>query len=177
MNSVVYRPERADLLAASRLHHLAAITSRLVVVGTCVYALVFGALGFFVIRPLPAALFIGTIWAGMALGSIVIALALKHAIVPQYVVRRQLKEQRSMHEEYRLSWNEHGYVVRGPTASSNLPWSHYVRWRENAHVLLLYQSWQNYQFLPKRILSTEAADTIRGSLEAAGVAKAKTFFS
>ncbi|TXM94916.1 YcxB family protein [Methylobacterium sp. WL119] len=68
-------------------------------------------------------------------------------------------------------------MARSETISSDLPWDHYVQWREDAHVILLYQSTGSYQFVPKHILSTDAQEFIRARLRAVGIRQARRFFA
>ena len=177
MSSLHYRPTRADLLDACRLHHLSAICGRRTVLAACTLSVGFGVLADVLGGASDARLIVGIIAAASMLAIAALALGLRHAVLPLLLVRRQLKEQHYLQNEWILSWSEHGYALRSETGSSELAWRHYVRWREDGRVILLYASWQSYQFVPKRILPPDAAHFIRSQLEKAGVRKAPRFLS
>ncbi len=172
MPSLSYQPTRQDLLDACRLNDLGVILGWRMLSIVSAYTFGVGMLVYFVLSlsytSLVAGLFAGT----FAIALSVLLLILRHILLPLYVVRRQIREQRAYRGEWRLAWSEQGYSVCGETASSNVAWEHYVRWRENTRVILLYQTWQAYQFVPKRVLPPEAADFIRTRLHATGVPKA-----
>lgn len=173
MPSLAYRPTRKDLLDACRLHDLGVVLGwrMLLLVGG--YTVAVGGLAYLVsslvYRPLAAGLIAGAVATLIS----VLLLALRGLLLPRYLVRRQLREQRAYRGEWHLTWSEQGYRVQGETASSEMAWGHYVRWRQNARVILLYQSWQSYQFVPKRVLPSGADDFIRTRLQAAGVPQAR----
>ncbi|TXN38460.1 YcxB family protein [Methylobacterium sp. WL30] len=173
MPSLTYHPLREDVLAGGRLHHLSLLTSQRTALVLIVYGvIVFGA---FILLDAPADVaFVFAIGASLFL---IVMLALRHLVVPWLIVRRQFQEQRSLHQPYTITWSERGYAARSETISSNLPWDHYVQWREDVRVILLYQSAGSYQFVPKHILSTDAQEFIRARLRAVGVRQARRFFA
>jgi hypothetical protein len=69
-----------------------------------------------------------------------------------------------------VSWSEAGFAATTPTANSQTPWSHYFRWREDDHVILLYLTELLFQSVPKRVLSTEQLASLRAAAAAGGVA-------
>ena len=172
MPSLSYRPSRTDLLDACRLNDLGVILGwrMLAIVGA--YTLGVGALVYFFLRVFYSLLVAGLAAATTAFSISAVLLILRHMLLPLYIVRRQLREQRAYRGEWHLAWSEEGYAVRGETASSDMAWGHYVQWRENARVILLYQTWQAYQFVPKRVLPHGAEEFIRSQLRTAGVREA-----
>ena len=177
MTSLLYRPTRADMLDGSRLHHLGAICSRRSVTSVCAVAVAYGVVVYAVTRPAADALMLSLGFMTAVAAIALILLTLRQLVLPRLVVRRQFKEQRNLKGEYTVTWGERGFAVRGDTGMSDLAWEHYFRWRENARVILLYQSRHAYQAVPKRLLPSGAADFIRGRLQSAGVPKARTFLS
>ena len=173
MPSLSYKPERRDVVAASRLHHLATVAGWRVAAALFGY----GAFAFGVVRleggPTDVALLLAT----AAVAVILLALAVAQLVRPRLVGWRQFREQRILRDPHTLDWSEEGYAVRGPNVSSDLPWGHYLFWREDARVILLYQSRLLYQFVPKRVLPPGAAEFIRGRLRSAGVPRARRFLS
>ena len=172
MPGLSYRPTRKDLLDACRLHDLGVVLGRRMLAIACAYTAGVGTLLYFGLS-----LFYSSVVACLAAATIavsvsVLALILRHLILPPYLVRRLLSEKRALRGEWHLTWSQQGYAVHGETASSAMAWGHYVRWRENGRVILLYQSWQSYQFVPKRILPPGAEEFIRTQLRTAGVPEA-----
>ena len=138
----------------------------------CTYTIGVGTLAYFVLT-----LSYAPIVAGLGAGAIAVSLSatlllLRHMLLPLYLVRRQLREQPAFRGEWQLTWSEQGYRVRARTGSSDVAWTHYVRWREDARIILLYQTWQAYQFVPKRVLPPEADRFILSRLQAEGVPQA-----
>ena len=154
--SVVFRPTKADLLAASRLHHLSAICRWRVLALICGLCVAYGVFVDVVLRPTPDAALWGSIMALLA---------------------ATIKEQHALHGDCTLTWSEQGYGVRIHTGSSEMSWTHYLQWREDGRVILLYSTSQAYQFVPKRVLPAGAEDFFRIRLRAAGVPHARRLFS
>ena len=172
MHSLSYRPSHKDLLDACRLHDLGVVLGWRMLSIVCAYTVSVGALTYLVLSLFHRPLVAGLVACAVATSISVLILTLRHLLLPIYAVRRLLKEQRVYRGEWHLTWSEHGYAVRVETASSDTAWGHYIQWRENTRVILLYQSWQAYQFVPKRLLPSGAAEFIRDCLRAAGVPKA-----
>ncbi len=172
MPSLSYRPSRRDLLEACRLHDLGIVLGWRMLSIVCAYTVSVGVLTYLALSLFHPLLVAGLVACAIAISISVLLLTLRHLLLPIYAVRRQLKEQRVYRGEWLLTWSEHGYSVRVETASSDMGWGHYIQWRENTRVILLYQSWQAYQFVPKRLLPSGAAEFIRDRLRAAGVPKA-----
>ena len=173
VQSVAYRPTREDLLAACRLNDLGIILGWRLLTLVCIYTACVGAIGSVFLSMFYSPSIAGLAGSAAAVALSFALLVLRHALLPIHLVRRQLREQRAYGAEWTLTWSDQGFAVRGETASSDMAWGYYVRWRENARVILFYQTWQAYQFVPKRILPPGAAEIIRGHLRAAGVPEAR----
>lgn len=172
MPSLSYRPTHEDLLDACRLHDYGVVLGWRMLSVVSTYTVGVGALVTFVLSLSYGPLTAGLAGSGIALSLSAVLLALRHMLLPLYLVRRQLREQPAYQGEWELTWSERGYGVRADTVSSDVSWGHYVRWRENGRVILLYQTWQAYQFVPKRVLPPEGEQFIRTQLQVAGVPKA-----
>lgn len=173
MPSVRYQPAQEDFLAACRLNHLSRITgwaaaAFLVAYTVGVYALVRYSDG-----PADVALVLAGATGSIFVGILVII----HLVRPRHVARRQFWEQRNLRDPYTLEWDEQGYAIRGPTVTSAFPWDHYVYWREDRRVILLYQSGYHFQFVPKRLLSPSEVEFIRDRLRAAYVPRVRWFLA
>jgi YcxB-like protein len=60
-----------------------------------------------------------------------------------------------------LILNESGLNLSGPTFSSQLKWENFIRFVEDEKVVLLYQSGQVVQIVPKRQLAPEQITELR----------------
>ena len=136
MPSVSYKPERRDVVAASRLHHLATVAGWRVVAALASY----GALAFGVVRLAGGAPDVALLLTTTGIAVLLVALAVAQLVRPRLVGWRQFREQRVLRDAHTLAWSVRGYAVRGPNVSSDLPWDHYLFWREDERVILLYQS-------------------------------------
>jgi hypothetical protein len=83
-------------------------------------------------------------------------------------VRPLYLQQRALHGEQRIEWDDDGLAWRGPTFTMDTPWQDYHRWHESAGEFLLYVNAQMPQFLPKAQLLPEQAADLRATLVAYG---------
>lgn len=172
---IVLRLTVADMLAAARLHHLAGMGSRRTLAFVAVLAVVAFGAGAAIADLGDGWVLIGAAAAvGMVVYLYALFLVVRMVRLP-LAVRRAFREQRNLHEDHEIAWSERSYAAVGRTTRSDLPWSDYLKWRENDRVLLLYVSSGFYQVLPKRALSADAVSDIRGHLERAGVKKGPLF--
>ncbi len=63
--------------------------------------------------------------------------------------------QRHLQEELTVTWDTQGLRAATLNSDTRTPWPHYRRWREDARVVLLYQSDALFQFIPKRVLGKD----------------------
>ena len=79
--------------------------------------------------------------------------------------RRIFGQQRSLHAPYRTEFSDGGVASRSETITSNHPWDHYIKWKEDAEYFLLYLSDIMFQIVPKRFLhGPTASDDLRDIL-------------
>ena len=177
MTELAVQLTREDALAAARLNHLAYVFGRYCAAVVGSVAILGAGLAYVALGQDGAALRIAV---AVALAIVVLfygLLAVRHAILPPFIVRREFKERRSAHDVHYVTWSQDSYRVRGPTMQSDVPWGDYWRWRENGRVLLLYVSSRQFQLLPKRLLPPGAVEDVRAHLDKAGVKRASLVLS
>lgn len=85
--------------------------------------------------------------------------------------RKAFREHKALAGEYILSWTSAALSVRAPMGSSDLPWGVFLCWLDGPETLLLYQSRNLFNAVPKRVLPAGACNEIKTYLVAAGVAE------
>ncbi|WP_375462821.1 YcxB family protein [uncultured Methylobacterium sp.] len=164
--AVTFSATVEDVVAAYQRHHWALFRSRKTLVAL-VATLSIVALALAILigdDPMAVAvILLASLLGGLALPPIMIRWR-----VP-VVARRIYAQQRGLHDEIRVHADAFGIGVRSATVEGRTPWSHYLRWREDRRVILLYQSDALFQFIPKRVLSEAEIATLRGLAAAAGL--------
>ena len=166
------RPD--DMVAAGRLHQLAAIGSRATLGAAIALSLCAFGFGYAVVAgPGEEPRIVGAFFGGGMFVALYAVMLFNRMVLMPSTVRNGFREQKNLQEDHALSWDAERCTVVGRTSRSEIPWHDYLKWQENRHVLLLYLSSGFYQVLPKRILSQEAVTQIRGHLADAGVPKGR----
>jgi YcxB-like protein len=55
------------------------------------------------------------------------------------------------------SWDEDRFMAKGEYGSSSIPWSKFLKFKENQNMFLLYVSRLQFFLIPKRVFSSESA--------------------
>ena len=100
----------------------------------------------------------------------VLTIALIHMINLRYLrgyARRNLAQQRSLADTHHLSWDAAGFEARSERGSQKLDWVDLHRWYEEEDLLMLYLAERLYIAIPKRALSHDQIDALRGHLSSA----------
>lgn len=89
------------------------------------------------------------------------ALVLGVYLLFQFVLRprqlaRMFKQQQELSAPFELELTEEEFIFKNQFGAGHLPWSHFVRWKENQDMLLLYRSDVMFNMLPKRLFRTPA---------------------
>lgn len=77
-----------------------------------------------------------------------------------------LEQQKGLGGEITYDWDQDGLRVTGETGHSRLAWGDYVRWLEDDRVLVLFQSDNILNLMPKSRLTSKQAAEIRERLTA-----------
>jgi hypothetical protein len=81
--------------------------------------------------------------------------------------KRLLQQQKGMGGEIAFAWDAEGLRITGATGYNRLAWSDFVQWLEDDVSLVMFQSDNLLNPLPKRCLTEEQIAEIRGYLTAA----------
>ncbi len=82
------------------------------------------------------------------LASLVYLLFYFYFLIP-WQARRRFRQQKSLHREVKMRFAESGVNAVNETGRVTIPWSDYLRWKENDHIVLLYVSDTNFHMIPK----------------------------
>jgi hypothetical protein len=102
-------------------------------------------------------------WLWLAL-SAVIGIAVYE--VPRIQVRRSLRNSPSAQGEIVYVLDDKGTVATFPTGESRLDWRAYTKYKESGTIFLLFVSPYRYLSIPKRVMSPEQMEELRGLLKA-----------
>jgi YcxB-like protein len=105
------------------------------------------------------------VWLGglSVVSSIVIRIAAFE--VPRMRARRAFKNSPSIQGEIDVTFTDKGAVWKYPTGESYLNWQGYIKHKETGVAFLLYHSPDRYTFIPKRAMSPEQIEELRGMLK------------
>jgi len=103
----------------------------------------------------------GWIWLAIsaALGIVVYAL-------PPIQIRRELRRRPDLQGEIVLILSPVGIEVSFTTGKSQLQWRAYNKYKETAHLFVLTASSTSSRFIPKRVMSPQQLEELRGLLRA-----------
>jgi hypothetical protein len=168
---IQFRVTARDLTAAYRVQALAQLwrwRSLIIAAGA---ALVLMLLAETATPPPPPPVLV-LIAVGAILGSLIVARLLVALVVPQRA-RRIYRQQRGLHGDVAASWDDTAFRVRVGESNSTTPWAHYIGWRENKAVLLLFHSDLLFQFIPKAALTPDQLEDLRACAASAEVKGAR----
>jgi hypothetical protein len=81
--------------------------------------------------------------------------------------RRFVSQQKSIQGEISIGWDAEGVAFIAKAGQSRIAWDDYFKWLENESVLVLFQSENLLNVLPKRCLTNDQVTEVRRRLEAA----------
>ena len=87
--------------------------------------------------------------AGFVACLVITHLATLYLVVPP-MARRLYRQQKNLHFEHRVSWDDQCVYVRSENYNENIRWADLVKAKENEATVLLYRSDYNLNFIPKR---------------------------
>ncbi len=165
----VFQFTEADLRTSQRLHAMASLMRwpRLFVTG-CIGVLVIAVMSRSTLFSKDGILVcVVTFFASAGIGTLTGWLVMM--LLLPFKSRRTFRMQRSLHGDIEIGWNTEGLKASTGMGQSIMKWTDYVRWRENAAVILLYHSDNLFQFIPKRVLSPQQDTSLRQAATAAGL--------
>lgn len=168
---IAFLPSEADYISASRAAYRCQLRGnrvwrRLLVLAAGVGAVIAAVL-WLVFGNLVEALGTGLLAGVCGFLAAPVGLAITYLTLPRRA-RRLFHQQRPLHAEQILSWDDTHLHWQGPGFVLNTPWRDYHRWHETGAEFLLFLNEQLPQFIPLRALDAEQADDLRATLVAHG---------
>ena len=149
--------QEADYLAAIRLHRRAA--KKLLWAAGSILCYLVGA-GLFLIYARADEMY--WVYVLFLLGSaafMVLFTAWMHFIGIPRGARRRFAQQKALARECKISWNDEKLTLDGDDVHAGIPWTDFLKWREDEQLFLLYSSRLLFRMIPKRYFSDQAAVT------------------
>lgn len=78
--------------------------------------------------------------------------------------RRTHRQQRTLRGDMTLAWSDDALHIESEYGIFDIPWGHFLRWREDGRSILLYESERLVRIIPKRALSDGQQQSLRASL-------------
>jgi hypothetical protein len=104
---------------------------------------------------------VGWIWLAISA-----SLGILMYAVPPIQIRRELRRRPDLQQEVVLLLSPEGIEVRFATGKSQLQWRAYSKYKETAHLFVLTASSSGSRFIPKRVMSPQQLEELRGLLRA-----------
>ena len=158
--TVSFEPD--DYLSAGRLH-LAGGTRRMVVGAAAGAAIAVAAL---MVYEGPSKFEASNLLlAALVVGAAALLVALLNgfrmlAVLPRRT-RRIVQQQKNLHRPFDLWWDADTIFTKSANGDARIPWSDYLKWRENGRLFLLYRSDVLFQMFPKRAFPAAQIDEFR----------------
>lgn len=89
---------------------------------------------------------------GAVIGGFVGGLISRYILLPRRLKSR-FAERKALHRKSTLSWDQKGLTVENENGHSIVPWSDFLKSRENEKFILLYTSRAMFLIVPKRIFT------------------------
>lgn len=171
--SVRFKLEAEDMVHAARLFAIAALRQRKTVLGLAILFCVI----LFIMAMIAGIIFpfdaqrLALHWPYVLAASVfpfLLIFALGVVVNP-IMARRIYRQQRSLQGEIGLSWTDEQLEFDSEYGQFAMPWSHFVRWAEDKHTFVLFESDRLYRIIPKRVLDVEKERNLRERLATIGV--------
>src|SRR5262245_4243834 len=140
----------SDFLSAQRLHYkwssgkwIAAGAVSMLAVAACVALIVNG-------RPRG----LGVILLCGVFGAWIGGAVTRFGYIP-WKGRKVFRQQQALHRPFEMSWDSQVLTCQNATGESRIPWSDFIRWKENERLFLLYVSDVASQFIPKQMFPNQ----------------------
>ena len=83
----------------------------------------------------------------------IIFLILNFAVYLPWKTRRIYRQQKALHRELRMKFDDVGVTAENENGRSSTPWEDYLKWKQNDQLILLYFSDCLYHMVPKRFFA------------------------
>lgn len=156
MEIISFWLSEADLHAVYRLHFKASFKTRKMRVTLLSCFLFFAIVGMITAQDNGAISLISSSLAYIVFGFIAIGIAWCVMYLGlSRKARRIFLQQKSLHDKTEVSWSESELNFKSERGSTKYFWSDFVRIVEDRDMIVLYQSDNLMNFIPKRVLTSE----------------------
>jgi hypothetical protein len=101
----------------------------------------------------------------------------RYVILPGRI-KKIFFQQKELSSPFEMEFTDTSMAVSNEFGSSNRPWGHFTKWKENKEVLMLYHSDVLYTIIPKRVFAdAQQVETVKAFLEKNNVPVAKSRFA
>ena len=114
-----------------------------------------------VLGTLVLALFLWAAWLSLTSGDFgafdvlflvtIVALILNFTVYIPWKTRRVYRQQKALQREQSFKFDDAGASISNENGQATMPWSDYLKWKQNDHLILLYLSDCMYHMLPRRM--------------------------
>ncbi len=161
--SLNYRITQDDFIAAQRAHQQRNRSGRLQFkIGMFLF-------GWFLFLALFSVVFTPRVWLNYTLP---LLLAASYLYLYYFAHRIAYRRNAGVFGDIRVDISDEGVHVVTSNSESTVPWARYGRWIESNKVFLLYMGERTFNIIPKRVLSPEQQEFLRGLLKREIVATA-----
>jgi len=124
-------------------------------------SLVFGVIAVGLVWDEPAVAKLVTFLGGVLFWTLLLTLILmlNYLLLPRRV-RRIFVQQKTLHDEVAIEWNDQSISFTSRRGASRFLWSDFLRVAENQKAIVLLQSDVLFNFIPKRVLSADDVASI-----------------
>lgn len=174
VRSVTFTPTETDLIDAHRAQHRAAILSGQAInmFGT-VWLLLAIVMIFDSSGDGPSAMVAAFGWAFVdSLFVYAMLVAFSYFGIAR-ISRKTFTQQKSLRENYQVSWTAEAMDIRTANMQLHHPWSDFIRWAESDTTVMVYQSDRLFNFVPKTAFGAGDLEDFRACLMRAGVPQAR----
>lgn len=89
---------------------------------------------------------------GGTVGSFVVVVLTRYVFLP-IRLKSRFAERKALYTESTLSWSQEGLTIENVNGHGLVPWSQFIKTRENDRFILLYTSQAKYLIFPKRFFA------------------------
>jgi hypothetical protein len=167
MRSATFVPVEIDLIAANRLHFWTSLKWRRTVLSYVLGGLIFALIGTLFTQWEDALATITAATLGFLFWSFLLAciLAMNYIRIP-HRSRRAFRQLKALQSQTQIDWTSERIQLQSAQGSSDFDWRDFVRIVHGRDVILLFQSDDLFNFIPKRAVSDDQASDLVGSATA-----------
>jgi YcxB-like protein len=176
MRSITFTPTEADLISAHRTQQRVSLFSRQ---AANIFGTIWLLLAIIMIVGAssggPAAMAAAFGWSFVESVFLYVLLMVLSYLGIARISRRTFAQQKSLQDEYTVSWTGEAMDIHTTNARLHHPWSDFIRWAESDTTIMVYQSDRLMNFIPKTAFGVGDLNDFKACLIGAAIPKARMF--